>query len=115
MADVMQIVGERVQNECRRKWGTEWTFRKNKSGANVEFLEVRYGALIQSAGKLVTIDEGTYGNRSPTEKIEDTFTVNKKTMTTFSYSFKETFGVKSVGEPGGSGSWENRRGDVGQF
>jgi len=94
MVDVIQIIGERVQNEWNRHGGTQWTFRKDKSNARVEFLEVRYGAMIPSAGKLVKLDQGTFFNKSPTEKLEDTFSVNKKTTCTFSYSFKESFGVK---------------------
>jgi hypothetical protein len=94
MADVIQIVGELVQNEYNRQgWGKGHHFNKSRSSMRVEFVGVRYGVLSQSAGKLVTIDEGKYFN-SGTEKIEDTFSVNKKTSTTFSYSFKETFGVK---------------------
>jgi hypothetical protein len=93
MVDVIQVVGERVQNEWRKR-GKQWTFRKDKSEARVELLGVRYGALVPSDGNLVQLDNATYNNASPTEKTEQTFAVSKKTFTTFSYSFKEGFGVK---------------------
>jgi Clostridium epsilon toxin ETX/Bacillus mosquitocidal toxin MTX2 len=94
MVDVIQIVGERVQDEWRRKLNKQYTFRKDKSSARVELIEVQYGAPVPSAGNLVQADEATYKNGSPIEKSEETFAVSKKTFTTFSYSLKEGFGVK---------------------
>src|SRR5712691_2798158 len=95
MADVIQIVGDRVkywteQNNPDKKPGT---FNRGRSDLRVEFLDIRYGNLVPFEFKPITIEESEFVNNGSLANAQR-FVVSKKTTSNFTYTFKEGIGVK---------------------
>jgi len=95
MADVIQIIGDRVKywTEINHPGKKPGTFDRGKSDLRVEFLDIRYGNLVPSEIKPVTIQESEFYNKGSLANKE-TFSVSKKTTSNFTYTFKEAIGVK---------------------
>jgi hypothetical protein len=68
-------------------------FRADMSKVRFEFVEIQYGALRPFNIKPVTVERSTFTNGGSLANKE-VFTVNKKTTSTFTFTFKESIGVK---------------------
>ena len=75
MADVIQIIGDRVKywteiNFPDKKPGT---FDRGRSDLRVEFLDIRYGNLVPFEFKSVTIEESEFVSKGSLAKQTDIF------------------------------------------
>jgi Clostridium epsilon toxin ETX/Bacillus mosquitocidal toxin MTX2 len=95
MADVIQVIGDRVKYwaQINNPSDGPGTFRKDKSNLRAEFKTLQYGNLYPHNFRPVTLQTSTYINRGSLPN-KQTFSVDKKTTSTFSYTFKESIETK---------------------
>jgi|ERR1700733_10107326 hypothetical protein len=70
-------------------------FRADRSKVRFEFIEIQYGVLRPFNVKPNSVQRSTFRNGGSMANKE-TFSVNKKTTNTFTYTFKESTGIKTT-------------------
>ena len=92
--DLIAKVGEQVKfwSDWKQHYGNG-TFERDRSKITFEYMGITYGALVPSGIKPNTIKSATFINNGSLANKES-FSVNEKTASTFTWTLKESVGIK---------------------